>query len=53
MPRWHTVRRFDLRASLQRTLAGTYTMERDLGGGGMSSADEVREEGLTAAWLRP
>ena len=36
----------DLRASLQRTLAGTYTIERELGGGGMSSVFIAEETAL-------
>jgi serine/threonine protein kinase len=36
----------DLRASLQRTLAGTYTIERELGGGGMSSVYLAEETAL-------
>jgi serine/threonine-protein kinase len=36
----------DLRAALQRTLAGTYTIERELGGGGMSSVFVAEETAL-------
>ena len=35
----------DLRATLQRTLAGTYTIERELGGGGMSRVYLAEEIG--------
>lgn len=36
----------DLRTSLERTLAGTYTIERQLGGGGMSSIFLAQEPAL-------
>ncbi|MGH7526546.1 MAG: protein kinase domain-containing protein, partial [Gemmatimonadales bacterium] len=36
----------DLRATLQRTLAGTYTIERELGGGGMSKVYLAQETAL-------
>jgi tetratricopeptide (TPR) repeat protein len=36
----------DLRAQLERALAGSYTFERELGGGGMSRTYLVREKAL-------
>jgi len=36
----------DLRDTLQRTLAGSYTIERELGGGGMSSVYVAEETAL-------
>jgi serine/threonine protein kinase len=36
----------DFRSSLQRTLAGSYTIERELGGGGMSSVYLAEETAL-------
>jgi serine/threonine protein kinase len=36
----------DLRNTLQRTLAGSYTIERELGGGGMSSVFVAEETAL-------
>src|SRR5690242_18980433 len=41
----HSAAVTDLRSQLQTTLNGTYTLERELGGGGMSRvfvADEIR-----------
>ncbi|HRP08802.1 MAG TPA: hypothetical protein PLL69_09985, partial [Gemmatimonadales bacterium] len=36
----------DLRATLQRALGGSYTLERELGGGGMSRTYVARDSSL-------